>query len=107
MAYAKAKIESFGCNGVPCDIKDIQQMIAEGYSAGATEALESQWVSVEDKLPEDDTRFYFVADASLNPLGVDCVEYTCETKKFSRYGKIIHPTHWMPIPEPPMKGGEA
>ncbi len=59
----------------------------------------SEWVSVEERLPEDDRYFYFVADARLDPLGVDCAEYTCETKLFSRNGKVLHPTHWMPIPQ--------
>ena len=66
---------------------------------GADFALSHQWISVEERLPEDDRYFYFVADARLDPLGVDCAEYTCETKLFSRNGKILHPTHWMPIPQ--------
>lgn len=59
-----------------------------------------QWISVEDELPEDDSYFYFVADVNKNPLAVDCAEYACETKKFSRGGQILHPTHWMHIPTP-------
>lgn len=66
--------------------------------SGAQCALSHQWVSVEDALPEDDRYFYLVADARMDPLGVDCAEYTCETKRFSRGGKILHPTHWCPIP---------
>lgn len=61
-------------------------------------ALASQWISVDERLPEDDRYFYLVADARMDPLGVDCAEYTCEDKLFSRHGKILHPTHWLPIP---------
>lgn len=74
--------------------------IRTAYLEGATEALASQWRSVEEELPEDDSYFYFVADVNKNPLAVDCAEYACETKKFSRGGQILHPTHWMHIPTP-------
>lgn len=49
--YAQSVIDSFGVNGVPCGISDIRQMIAEGYQAGATEALASQWKRPEDETP--------------------------------------------------------
>lgn len=98
-AHADSVIRSFGRSGVPCGISDIRSMIAAGFKAGADFALSRQWVSVEERLPEDDRYFYFVADARLDPLGVDCAEYTCKTKLFSRNGKVLHPTHWMPIPE--------
>lgn len=77
----------------------IRDIAKSSYIYGAQDALASQWVSVEDALPEDDRYFYFVADARLDPLGVDCAEYTCETKLFSRGGKILHPTHWLAIPQ--------
>lgn len=49
--YAKSIIDSFGINGVPCGIKEIQQMIANAYFAGATEALASQWNHSEEEVP--------------------------------------------------------
>lgn len=70
----------------------------QSFKDGAHFALSHQWVSVEERLPEDDSYFYLVADVRLAPLGVDCAEYSCETKLFSRGGKILHPTHWCPIP---------
>lgn len=70
-----------------------------GFDAGVRFALSHQWVSVEERLPDDDQCLYFVADARLNPMGVDCAEYTCETKLFSRNGTVLHPTHWCPIPQ--------
>lgn len=72
----------------------------QSFRQGAHFALSHQWVSVEERLPEDDSYFYLVADVRLEPLGIDCAEYTCETKLFSRGGKILHPTHWCPIPPP-------
>lgn len=71
----------------------------EGFDAGMAFALSHQWVRVEERLPEDDRYFYLIADTRLDPLGIDCVEYTCETKLFSRNGKIVHPTHWCTIPQ--------
>lgn len=71
----------------------------QAFIDGTTFALLHQWISVEERLPEDDRYFYFVADARLDPLGVDCAEYTCEYKLFSRNGKVLHPTHWLPIPQ--------
>lgn len=75
------------------------RQIKEAFVAGASYALQHQWVSVEERLPDDDRYFYLVADARLNPMGVDCAEYTCETKLFSRNGTVLHPTHWCPIPQ--------
>ncbi len=49
--YAQSVIDSFGLNGVPCGRTDIKQMIAEGYLAGATEALASQWKRPEEEIP--------------------------------------------------------
>lgn len=49
--YAKSIIDSFGTSGVPCGIKDIQQMIANAYFAGATDALTSQWKYPEEEVP--------------------------------------------------------
>lgn len=75
-----------------------EKLVKSNFIAGVTFALSHQWVSVEERLPEDDRYFYLVADARLNPMGVDCAEYTCETKLFSRNGAVLHPTHWCPIP---------
>lgn len=79
------------------DSEYVKELIETAYDDGAVEALASQWRSVDEELPEDDSYFYFVADINKNPLAVDCAEYTCETKKFSRGGQILHPTHWMLI----------
>lgn len=49
--YAKSIIDSCGTSGVPCGVKDIQQMIADAYLVGATESLASQWKRPEEELP--------------------------------------------------------
>lgn len=94
--YADAKVkENYGSES-NFEWMHIKQAYLDGYTA----CEQSMWRSVEEELPEDDSYFYFVADVNKNPLAVDCAEYTCETKKFSRGGQILHPTHWMQIPIP-------
>lgn len=58
--YAQSVIDSFGVNGVPCGISDIRQMIAEGYQAGAIEALASQWKRPEEELPSSSHALTFI-----------------------------------------------
>lgn len=53
--YADRTIASFGDSGVPCGIKDIKQMIADGYVSGYTAAEQSMWRSMEEK--EKKSRF--------------------------------------------------
>lgn len=90
----------------PCNLTDVQMErileIADGETA-YSDASAPQWIPVEERLPEDDRYFYLVADARMIPLGVDCAEYTCETKLFSRDGSVLHPTHWCAIPPRPEK----
>lgn len=58
--YAKSIIDSFGYHGVPCGIKDIQQMISDAYCAGAAEALASQWKHPEDETPTSSHALTFI-----------------------------------------------
>lgn len=76
-----------------------KDLYAKTLADFAKYCISHQWIPVDERLPEDDSYFYLVADVRLDPLGVDCAEYTCETKLFSRNGKVLHPTHWLPIPQ--------
>lgn len=58
--YAQSVIDSFGVSGVPNSIKDIRQMIADGYLAGATEALATQWKRPEDEPPSSSHALTFI-----------------------------------------------
>ena len=51
--YAASVIGSFGVHGVPCDINRIPQMIADGYVAGASDALKAQWKNPGVETPDD------------------------------------------------------
>lgn len=84
----------------PVSRKEIVNFVFDrAYRLGMEAAKKQPWISVNEQLPEDDSYFYFLADVRLDPIGVDCAEYNCETKLFSRNGNILHPTHWMHIPE--------
>ena len=96
-AYAEGVIDSFGTNGVPCGIKDIKHMIAEGYFAGITEALASQWVSVEERLPEIG-ELVVAAHTSFVTATYDGEDW------YDVNDHLIRPTHWLHIP--PLKGGD-
>lgn len=98
--YAEKMAEGLFKNPWVDPQKEVTTKFKQAYSDGYTACEQSMWRSVEEELPEDDSYFYFVADVNKNPLAVDCAEYACETKKFSRGGQILHPTHWMHIPTP-------
>ena len=115
-AYAESVIDSFGTNGVPCGIKDIKHMIAEGYFVGATEALASQWKEIErDKYGFTtneylDTMFQELPILLWHNTDKDG-EYVDRTKWADYAGDIQcdyhHYSLYMPIPIPPLKGGDA
>ena len=76
------------------DSKDIQQ----AYLAGATEALASQWVSVEERMPE--------IGELVMAVHIGFVTATYDGKDwYDANDHLIRPTHWLPIP--PLKGGDA
>ncbi len=94
------------------EAKPMAETAIRAYIAGHFEALASQWVSVEDRLPEFNERVL-----------VCCVEYGRPSMFIAQ--RIPHDTadrnntrwhwtqvmrdesitHWMPIP--PLKGGDA
>ena len=58
----------------------------------------SEWISVEDRLPETGERVLIWKRQAL-----EAVRYA--DKKFNRFGRSIdNATHWMPLPEPPKEG---
>lgn len=75
-------------------IKEI--VIPISFKAGVDWALKHQWINVEDILPEnDDTVLVIAGDYPY-------VAWFNETKKEwheIENGQLIHPTHWMKIPE--------
>ncbi|MDE5688686.1 MAG: hypothetical protein K2I18_08710 [Paramuribaculum sp.] len=99
-AYAENVIDSFGTNGVPCGIKDIKHMITEGYFAGATEALASQWRDPKAELPETDADVVAIDANGLHIAAYFNGEWYSSDDEFTR-----NPQMWLPIP--PLKGDPA
>ena len=70
------------------------------YNAGYRK--QSEWISVAERLPENDVRVlvYINSERSYTKIDTDRMV----DGKFVRWYKDV--THWMPLPEPPkMKGG--
>lgn len=84
------------------DEEDHADMLALQYMRGYEDAKKQQspWISVKDRLPESDDDLYFVLDVTQNPDGVGVAEFIPDAHRFvDSAGLLIHPTHWMTIPE--------
>lgn len=70
-----------------------------------------QWISVEDRLPNNDVRVLVSVDSDKSDTKIDTDRMVC--RQWVRWGMSV--THWMPLPEPPkaeqklkeMRGGDA
>lgn len=93
--YVDAVIRSFGNNGVPCGIRDIRGMIANGFRDGANFAFSHQWISVDERLPKDDETVL-----TYSSYGYVLAYYSEQDRMWFAYGNYgdINPTHWLPIP---------
>jgi Protein of unknown function (DUF551). len=67
--------------------------------------LENQWVSVDDKLPEDSGEYlvYIVANNEPKNKSIITLYYTNLSKRFVYYDNdnLFTVTHWCYLPEPP------
>ena len=80
------------------------------YKVGLREGLAAAdshpaWVSVEDELPKERGKLYLVCD-KYGRVGESA--YDVEDDIWYRQsGMVLNPTHWMPLPQLPVKkGGE-
>lgn len=64
----------------------------------------SKWISVEDKLPEEEGGYlvYWLSEGFSHAWHRVSVCYFVEDRFAS--GSLKQPTHWMPLPEPPKEG---
>ena len=65
------------------------------------ERAKSEWISVDERLPENGTKCLVYTNRGE---WLDKIEITHYNEGF--YIKYCVVTHWMPLPEPPKKGGE-
>lgn len=88
--------------------KENEQMrdaAAQVTKLAAEAAVERDWISVEDRLPEiwlNDETAELVNYMIYSPdFGVDIGNYHATAKKWLCIGLPCTVTHWMPLPEPP------
>ncbi len=67
----------------------------------AEDVVEAKWISVNEGLPEEDTRVLVYLDRNANPYTFFDTD-RLKNGKWVRWNKCV--THWMPLPKPP-KGG--
>lgn len=97
MAYAEKRLRTAYPNMTlsrldkAVDLFDTYDM-AQAYEDGATEALQSQWKSTKDEIPDGNVKMlYLLRDGRLS---------------IGYFVNDDYQQFWMPIPEPPVKGGE-
>ena len=91
--------------------KENEQMrdaAAQVTKLAAEAAVEREWISVEDRLPEvwrNDETAELVNYMIYSPdFGVDIGNYHATAKKWFCIVLPCTVTHWMPLPEPPEEG---
>lgn len=105
--YAEEAFEKILSEETPWN--EVRDSYAQAYIAGATEAIASQWVSVEDRLPSGTLVILCQSRMGEDNAIALCVYIKNRFMIYDRtfkYDKEFYPTHWLPIPELPTKGGE-
>ena len=101
-------------DGCVCNYNCEYRYSAEAlYDAGYRKQSEGEWISVEERVPEDEKAVlcYYGFDRGDGDLGmmfVGVLSYFCFDldPHWQHASTGITVTHWMPLPEPPkMKGG--
>ena len=88
-------------NVIRCNRGNVEQLAADSFWEGWRKAVElnSQWIKVTDRLPEDEEQLVLVID-SLRRCYV--ADYEPLHGRWERLdGFYVDVTHWMPLPEPP------
>lgn len=101
MANDLRNAEHWYYDEISCTAELDEQKTAKNlYDAGYRK--QSEWISVEDRLPEKNVRVlvYIKSSRSYTRFDTDRLD----DRGFVRWFNDV--THWMPLPEPPkMKGG--
>ncbi len=75
------------------------RLIKEAFVAGASYVLQHQWVSVEERLPEDDYDVIACIKEREDHTLYCEIAYHFKGEWRTTNGEYIHPTHWFPIPK--------
>lgn len=86
--------------------KDVESDIKASFYQGASFALQNQWISVDEALPEEDIPNCFVAYKAMDMVLYSTGSYEKDNKEWyvDGVGFNAEVTHYMPIPS--LKGGE-
>lgn len=63
--------------------------------------MASEWISVEERMPEDGSEVLASVDENSDDCGLHVCVYHDGTFERSEAGYVWGVTHWMPLPEPP------
>ena len=64
-------------------------------------AMENEWISVKDRLPETKGRYFICQEKEYYPESVNFYPIKIDGSHWINDGFAVFPTHWMPLPEPP------
>lgn len=83
-------------------LADILNRYIHQYKASHDKGEEDRWISVDDRLPEDEDE---VLGCHIEAGGITIIWYDIELKKWhfdsEQKGMEILITHWQPLPNPP------
>ena len=87
-----------------CEEKDCSKCMATAlYNAGYRKQSEGEWVSVEDRLPDNNTErvlVFLMDDDFTKPIGENKIDTDRFVDgKWVRWSRFV--THWRPMPDPP------
>ena len=88
-AKAAMKSENLSCD-IARNMFVVDFMMANGVTV-------QEWISVKDRLPEEEARVLVYLDSNRNYTKTDTDRLI--NSKWVRWGRDV--THWMPLPEPP------
>ena len=87
------------------EAKPMAETAIRAYIAGHFEALASQWVSVEERLPEYNATCLVRGQEDDRHWWMHLAWFDGENFYDAQTDRLYRPLYWLPIP--PLKGGDA
>lgn len=77
----------------------VHAIAKSSYMQGAQDALTSQWISVEERLPKENEEVLTYTVVPKYPEDENAVAYYNGCEWFTTHGNRIRPNYWCPIPQ--------